>query len=248
MRSWIHSIQRGLGFFTRLPSGHYDPAALGESAAVFPVIGLIIGALASLFIAFATFIHLPPTIGILLGISAAIIITGGLHEDGLADTADALGARGDREKRILILKDSRIGAFGAIALILALLIKLETLSGLPSSWHTMTYFICAHILGRGILPTVMRSAPLMSNEGMAAAAGQPSVTAARTALIISFILVLLLMGPVKSIVAFGAAILTGLLLIRIAYRIFGGYNGDVLGAIEQCVELAVLINLRSFAT
>lgn len=246
MINWFLSLKQGLSFFTRIPCGPIQPIPLSESASLFPVIGLVIGLLASLIILFALAIGLPTNLSILLGLAAAILITGGLHEDGLADTADALGVRGDKDKRIAVLRDSRIGTFGALALIVSISIKWAALSDLASSWQIITYFISAHILGRGILPSIMRSSPLLLKDGQAAAAGIPESHAARIALILSFLLVTILLGPAKGLVAFAAALLAAYLVIKMMVRWFGGYNGDILGATEQLIELAVLINLRSF--
>src|SRR5215469_11496534 len=115
MSRTVQDIATAFQFLTRLPIRglHYDSNALSRSAKFFPLVGLVIGVLGSVLYLWLIR-HLPATIAALLTVTFFVIATGGLHEDGLADVADAFGGGWKREQILDILKDSRIGAFGAV--------------------------------------------------------------------------------------------------------------------------------------
>lgn len=246
MARWGLQIRTVIGFFTRLPIP-MEAMPLSEAAAFFPLAGFVIGALSGLVLYLAFSIYLPPMLCVLLAIGTSILLTGALHEDGLADTADALGARGSLEQRIAILKDSRIGTFGTLALIFSIAFKLAALSDMGNIWRMIASLMAAHILARAVLPGIMRKFPLLSSEGMAARAGMPSSRASRLALGIALLLATLLVGPEQALIGFASAILAAFFMGRVLIHRFGGYNGDILGAVEQIAEIAILINLRSFS-
>lgn len=238
------SLRTCLSFFTILRLGG-ENVPLSALAGYFPLAGLAIGAAAGALACLLLGVGVPSPVAIVIALGASIVFTGGLHEDGLADSADALGIRHDRERRIAVLKDSRIGTYGCLALILNFSLRFFTLQA--QATHGFYTLFCAFALsatmGRAVLPLVMRSLPLLSTEGMAARAGAFSATASRTALGVGLVLCALVAGPFAALIAFVSALIAAYLLARLARHAFGGHNGDILGAIEQCAELAVLINL-----
>jgi adenosylcobinamide-GDP ribazoletransferase len=191
--------------------------------------------------------HLSGLLAALLAVAATGALTGALHEDGWADFADGLGCRGDRLRKLAAMKDSHIGSFGVLALIFATGIKTVALAQLYTPDRVVTALVAAHVLARAVLPLAMRSLPLATAQGLAVGAGRPSARGVYMALgiglVVSFFAIFLPGAIVALIVAVVAAALVG----AIAKRQFGGYTGDVLGAIEQVAEMAVLINLVALA-
>jgi adenosylcobinamide-GDP ribazoletransferase len=261
--SWWRDLFLALTFFTRLPLGFLAPTApeptpgtesvtpqarLGEASRAFPLAGLVVGLAGGLAYWIAVKIGLSGLLAAFLAVAATAALSGALHEDGWADFADGLGARGDRVRKLAAMKDSHIGSFGVLALIFATGVKTVAIAQLYTPDRVATALVAAHVLARAVLPLAMRSLPLATSQGLAVMAGRPSAQGVYVALglglVISFFAVFLPAAIVALIVAIVAAALVG----AIAKRQFGGYTGDVLGAIEQVAEIAVLINLVSLAS
>jgi adenosylcobinamide-GDP ribazoletransferase len=240
-----------------IPAGPAAEAAIAESAAAtapqlelaqaaraFPLVGLIVGIIGGLAYLFAVRIGLSIPLAALLAVAATAAVTGALHEDGWADFADGLGARGDRRRKLAAMKDSHIGSFGVLALLFATAIKVAALISLGAPDRVMAALIAAHALSRAVLPLAMRSLPLATTTGLAVTAGKPKAESVFWSLVLGFAAAFFaefLTAIALIVVAVVAAWLVG----RIAEREFGGYTGDVLGAIEQIAEVAVLLNLVS---
>jgi adenosylcobinamide-GDP ribazoletransferase len=258
--SWWRDLFLALSFFTRLPVGFMAPKSpqpapgtesatpqfrLGEASRAFPLAGLVIGLAGGLAYWIAVKLGLSGLLAALLAVAATAALTGALHEDGWADFADGLGCRGDRVGKLAAMKDSHIGSFGVLALIFATGIKVAALVAIGAPDRVAAALIAAHVLSRSVLPLAMRSLPLATAQGLAVMAGRPSAQSVYVSLglglIISFFAIFLPGAIVALIVAIVAAALVG----AIAKQHFGGYTGDVLGAIEQVAEIAVLINLVS---
>jgi adenosylcobinamide-GDP ribazoletransferase len=179
----------------------------------------------------------------LLAVAATGVITGALHEDGWADVCDALGARGGVERRLEILRDSRLGTYGGLALIFATAIKVAAIANLGAPELVAGALIASHTLARGVLPLVMARMNLARNNGLAVAAGRPSQGAANWSLTLSLVIAIVAVAPIAALVALLAALAATWLIAKLAQKKFGGYTGDVLGAVEQVAEMAILINL-----
>lgn len=145
------------------------------------------------------------------------------------------------------MKDSHIGSFGVLALIFATAIKVVAVATLGAPDRVMTALVAAHVLARAVLPLAMRSLPLASAEGLAVMAGKPSASGVYWSLGLGFAISFFAVFLPAAAVAFVVAVVAAVLIGNIAKRQFGGYTGDVLGAIEQVAEIAVLINLVSLA-
>ncbi|WP_374369114.1 adenosylcobinamide-GDP ribazoletransferase [Dongia sp.] len=242
LAAWQRDFWLCLGFFTRLPVKAVD-GSLSDAVRAFPLAGLIVGLIGALIYYLAILIDLSPLLAALLAVAATGIVTGALHEDGWADVCDALGARGGVEKRLEILRDSRLGSYGGLALIFATAIKVSALAALGAPELVAGALVATHALARGVLPLVMSRMGLARSEGLAAQAGRPSVTAANWSLAIALIIAVIAIAPVAALVALLAALAATWLIAKLAQKKFGGYTGDVLGAVEQVAEMAILINL-----
>ena len=258
--SWWQDLFLVLSFFTRLTVGFLAPKApepspgtesvplqlrLGEAARAFPLAGLVVGLAGGLVYWIAFTIGLSGLLAAFLAVAATAALTGALHEDGWADFADGLGCRGDRIRKLAAMKDSHIGSFGVLALIFATGVKTVALAQLDTPDRVATALVAAHVLSRAVLPLAMRSLPLATSQGLAVMAGRPRVQGVYVALALGFVIAFFAVFLPAAIVAIIVAVVAAALIGAIAKKQFGGYTGDVLGAIEQVAEIAVLINLVS---
>ncbi len=232
------------GFLTRLPAPFRVPDApggLGRALRLAPLVGLVVGVGGALvaWIAIGG-LGLPPLPAALLTVAATVWITGALHEDGLADVADGFGGAFERRRKLAIMRDSRIGTYGVLALILSVGLRAAALAVLAGPEVVTAALIAAHGLSRGLLPSVMLVLVPARDEGLAATAGRPGAPDALIGLGLGLLLAVLAAGVLGlglGVAAVGAAAATGL----IALRQIGGYTGDVLGAVQQAAEIAVLL-------
>jgi adenosylcobinamide-GDP ribazoletransferase len=240
----LHLFFCALQFLTRIPVPPLRNFELGwitRSAKYFPLIGQIVGALsAGVFIAAESLWATP--LPALLAIAAGLLITGAFHEDGLADTADGLGGGQDAAQRLTIMKDSRIGTYGVLALLIALAIKVAVLSSLPVATAAI-FLLAAHGLGRTAAVIAMATLRYAGDPNAAKAKPVPDgVTRPECLLAVAFGAWPLLLMPAPTILP--ALALGGVLAILMALtarRLIGGYTGDVLGAIEQVFEIGFLL-------
>jgi adenosylcobinamide-GDP ribazoletransferase len=231
------------GLLTRLPIG--APAApdgtIAGSSWAFPLVGAGIGALAALAFFIAESLGLSGLPAALLALAAGIALTGALHEDGLADTADGLGGGHSRDDKLAIMRDSRHGTFGILALVLSVALRAAALAEIGDPLHAGLALVAAHAASRGALPPIMRLLPLARPDGLAAAAGRPSSSVAAAGAAIGAVIALAILGPPTGAVALiltaGATALAALL----AWHQIGGYTGDVLGCCQQLGEIIMLL-------
>lgn len=243
MRRTFEEAKAAVGFLTRLPVRFAaEPPPLSDSAWAFPLAGLVPGCLAGLTLWTAMALGLPPLAAGLLALSVAAAITGALHEDGLADCGDAIAAPGDRARRLEIMRDSRIGAHGGLALIVTVGLRATALAALGAAdlWWAAGIALAA---ARAAPVPIMRCLPLARADGLAAYAGQPTALRTLGALMIATAL-LVSIGPM-GLIALGTGAATVFIWALLAKRCFGGYTGDVLGAAEQFAECALLLTLAA---
>jgi adenosylcobinamide-GDP ribazoletransferase len=244
-------------FYSRLPvpalPWEQDPHALPSFprlVRVVPLAGLVIGLLPALALGGALLLDLGPWLAAILSVAAMTLTTGALHEDGLADTADSFGGS-TREKRLEIMRDSRIGSFGASALFLSLALRIGALAALASridGGAVMAAVLIAASVSRtaGLMPLAFL-APAR-RDGLSQAVGQPSREtfwlAAGLAGGIAVVLGALAgLPPLGIALMLALSALSGLAFIRFADRHLGGQTGDVAGAAQQVAEIAALIGL-----
>ncbi len=240
----LHDLKVALTFLTRLPvRGDAAPSLrdLAAAAHLFPLVGALVGALAAFAYWTAILIGLPSLPASIAALVTLVMVTGALHEDGLADTADALGAGEDRERALAIMRDSRIGTYGTIALVLALLARLIALAGLWEPTKVAAVLISVSALSRAALPVVMVVHLPARHDGLAATAGRPPPLRAAVGCALGLLVALAcLPTPQALVAALTLAAVAGLVAWRLARR-FGGYTGDTLGALQQIAEIAFLM-------
>ena len=247
-----------LQFFTRIPvTGRlaqwvgYSPAMLRASAAHFPAVGWVVGAIGALALAGALALW-PPLVAAVLCTVVTVLVTGAFHEDGLADVADGLGGASTRERALEIMKDSRIGAFGAIAVVLAMGLKFALRAALAGqgAFVACAALLAAHVLSRLAPLAVMRASPYVGGEGgkakpMADAVSGPAVFVAVLWSLPAAALLLIACGVANGAAALIAAALVALFMVRLLRRRLGGFTGDGLGATQQLSELAIYLALAA---
>ncbi len=250
LADWWTDFRVGLIFLTRVPLRHDGAIAgdeLSRSTRLYPLVGLAIGAAGGAVFWLAAAIGLPPLLAGLIAVAATMLLTGALHEDGLADTADGLGGGADRAHRLEIMGDSRSGSYGVAALILSIGLRAAALAALAAPATVAGALIAAHAVSRACLPAAMSTLPLAREDGLAADAGQPRGGWAWTALALGALIALPVLGPGIGAAALLAGALAAALVAWLARTRIGGYTGDVLGAMQQAAETAVLLTVVAWS-
>jgi adenosylcobinamide-GDP ribazoletransferase len=238
-----------LSFFSRLPvrppAGSFD---LHRSAAAWPLAGVLLAIGPALLFVLMRAAEFPTLVAALLALAALAVLTGAMHEDGLADAADGLGAAGTREERLDVMRDSRLGAYGGLALIFAIALKAAALASLG---YSPFYGFLALLMAAGLSRTLAIwhwNATLPARaDGMAWAAGRPDSLALAVALGIGAVAALVLL------VAFGLSALLGIVMAIAGVvffsshcrRTIGGHTGDTIGAAQQIAETLILAGLSA---
>jgi adenosylcobinamide-GDP ribazoletransferase len=243
LRSVAADIRIGILFSTRLPLSHSTPiggADVARASWGLPVVGMLIGLFGASVYWIAFHFDVPPLVGAALAIAATLAATGCLHEDGLADTFDGLGGS-DRERKLEIMRDSRIGTYGACALAMSLVLRAGALASLAGPGSVALGLIAAHGGARAMLPLFLRLVPSARPDGLSADAGRPSQTNVVVAALLGFALLLLSLGAARSMVALLLLLVVFGAVRRLCLRQIGGQTGDTAGALEQIGEIAILL-------
>ncbi|HVC50763.1 MAG TPA: adenosylcobinamide-GDP ribazoletransferase [Stellaceae bacterium] len=232
---------------TRLPMGLDPPGeSEGEGAVAaacwaFPLVGAGIGFIAGGVFFAAQAAGLGSAAPALLAVLAGVLITGALHEDGLSDTADGLGGGADRERKLAIMRDSRCGTYGVVALVFGIGLRAAALATIGDPIHAGLALVAAHAASRGFLGPAMRLLAPARADGLGAAAGRPGLVAALVGLLLGALIALGCLGPISGLVALGLAAAAIAVTAALAQRQIGGYTGDVLGAFQQIGEIVMLL-------
>jgi adenosylcobinamide-GDP ribazoletransferase len=243
-RSWWTDFRIALLFLTRLPAGpmaEFRPESLGRALRAGPLVGVVVGALGAVAYGLAQALGLAPILAGLAAVAVTAAVTGALHEDGLGDLADSLAGGANRDDRLAIMRDSRIGTFGALALIFSVALRATALASLGAPALVIAALIAAHSLSRAALPAVMVAGRPARLDGLAAQAGAPAPRHAVIALVLGTVLAVLVAGPLAGLALFCLAALAALSIAWLAQARIGGYTGDVLGAVQQTVEVTILV-------
>ncbi|WP_168792887.1 adenosylcobinamide-GDP ribazoletransferase [Paraburkholderia aromaticivorans] len=237
-----------LGYFTRVPVPRwvgYEPHYLNAAARYFPLVGVLVGGLSAL-VYLAALRVFPAGVAVLLSMAASLLVTGAFHEDGLADCIDAFGGAYTREDVLRIMHDSRIGAFGAIALVIALALKWQTLAALPPM-RAASLMIAAHAASRTCAISYLATLDYVRAEGKAKPVAQRLSAGAFICAAI-FGLPWLLWPNWLAVPdwRFASSVLVVLIVLRVAVgryfvRRIGGYTGDCLGFAQQVFELSIYL-------
>lgn len=233
---------------TRLPVPVDHAAAgarMGAALWAAPLVGVTLGAAAGLVLVAAQVAGLPPLAAGLLAVAAALWLTGALHEDGLADCADGFGGGRTPERRLEIMRDSRLGSYGVAAMVLALGLRAALMAGLETA-GAIAAVAAAGAASRVAMVWALRLMPPARPGGLGAGAGVPPPAAAWAALALALGLAVALAGG-RGVLAVVAALGAGAVVGRLALRRIGGQTGDVLGAMQVTGELAALAVLAARA-
>ena len=246
--SWFEDRTREFGaslaFCTRLPPLHDTPTGssdIGRAAWAFPIAGIVIGVIGALVHGIARRLGLPALLAAALSVVATLLVTGCLHEDGLADTADGFGGGKTRERKLEIMRDSRIGTYGVCALVLSLLLRVGALASFPNAHLAVWVLIAAHGGARATMPALMFLLPPARSDGLSFSAGAPSVQSVGVAALIGFVILAICLHPVRGVVTMIYLAIVVALIAWLSSRQIGGQTGDVCGALEQVSEIVILL-------
>jgi adenosylcobinamide-GDP ribazoletransferase len=247
-RQQVNSFLGAVVFLTRIPVGrlyNFQRTNLSRSVIYFPLVGALIGSAGGITLA-AAHLFFPASIAVLLCMAATTAMTGGLHEDGLADAADGLLGGRDAAHRLEIMKDSRLGTFGALALWFSLTAKFLLLNTLLVHGAALVCaaLVVANTLGRGACVALLYFYPYARVEESKAKPFCDAITRGQLlpALALPTALAFALIGPASAACTLGAIAVTGLAGVYFKGKI-GGVTGDCLGAANQLAELASYFGL-----
>lgn len=241
----LHDLAAAFALLSRLPvPGHRGRGGAGCWA--WPVAGGVLGGLAGAVGAVALWAGAGPAVAAGLALAAGALLTGALHEDGLADTADGLWGGQTRARRLEIMRDSRVGSYGVLALVLVTGLRWAALAGLAAQggWVLLAGLVTAGAVSRAAMAAVMAALANARGEGLAASVGRPSVAGAGVACLVALGLAVVLAGWAGLAMALGAAV-AAVAVARVAQARIGGQTGDVLGATQQVAEAVALIVLSA---
>ncbi len=247
LRRELAAWRAALMFFTRWPvrsNTPWDPRSLEHAVAWFPLVGALVGILAALVWWLAVVVlNLPPLIGSGLSLAATVLFTGAFHEDGWSDMCDGFGGAHTKERTLEIMKDSRVGAFGVVGLVLMLGLKWIAVASLPLD-RVMVALVVMHMASRGASCLLMLGLRYAAEEGKAKPlATNPGRGRLSWAIFTGFAPLLLLPGgPVVALTVFAAT----LFMRAIVKKRLDGYTGDCLGATQQFAELAGYLALLAW--
>jgi adenosylcobinamide-GDP ribazoletransferase len=244
LMSILADIRIALSLSTILPVGPAKQIENGEVARAswaLPVAGLLVGLAGAVIYAIAHRVGLHAEAAAVLALAATILVTGALHEDGLADTLDGLGGGKSREQKLEIMRDSRIGTYGACALILSIILRWSALAAIAEPMAVTAALLVAHAAARAALPAFMSLVRPARSDGLSAGAGQPPAQSAIIAAGLGILCLGVGFGPGRAIMAVILLSVSALIWGFIATRQIGGQTGDILGALEQAGEIVVLL-------
>ncbi|WP_372884195.1 adenosylcobinamide-GDP ribazoletransferase [Shimia sp.] len=234
-------IATALALLSRLPlRARFERGA--DAAWAYPLAGPVLALIAALPTALLLSVGLPAPLAALVWLALHVVLTGAMHEDGLADSADGLWGGWEPARRLEIMKDSRIGSYGVIALCLSLAARWAALGLLLAEPGWLWGLVAVGALSRATMPALMAALPHARASGLSRAQGRPSRTTALVAAAIALALALLCSGAAAAALAAVAA-LVALACAGIARAKIGGQTGDILGATQQVAEIALLFTL-----
>lgn len=235
-------LAAALMLLTRLPSwpiNHHDADITARAVWAYPLVGGVVGAIGGAIYLAASWVGLPPTVCALVALTATALATGCFHEDGLADFCDGVGGGRTRERKLEIMRDSRIGTYGGAALILSFGLRAGSLAALDPRW-VLAVWAVSGALARAAALLLLALLPPARVDGLAQTAAAPpaiSLTAGFSMAGLAALAALALPG----LWLIAAALTGGIVVLLLSRRHLGGYTGDALGAAAQAAEIACLV-------
>ena len=250
MRDEVAKLLLAIQFLTRLPvpaGFSYTEERMSGSTGYYPLVGILTGGICSA-IYWASSLIFPQSVSVIFAVAIGLLVTGAFHEDGLADTFDGIGGGHSREGALEIMKDSRLGTYGTLALIIALAVKIMALIALPPQ-ILLFALPTAHGLSRLSSVIVIATSRYVRAEGT----GKPVATGASlaslaTACLTGSAIVLVWAGLQPHLILFGGLVglCTGHALMRAFFEFkLKGYTGDTLGAVQQASEIGFYLGILS---
>ncbi len=240
-------LAAAIGFFTRLPVARlmpHDPRIdMAHAVWAFPVAGALAGLLGAGAYAIAAWAGLPPVLSACWSVAATLLLTGALHEDGLADMADGFGGGRDASRKLEIMRDSRIGSYGALALLLSSLVRIAALAELAVPARVCAALVASGALSRAAIVLVLLLLPPARRDGLASMLHPLPRAPAIVALGLALALALVLLPVTMVLPAAACALVAAVAVAWLARRQVGGHTGDVLGACAVLADCAVLSSL-----
>ena len=240
-------IAVSLVFLTRLPVSISDETFRARPLVVamraFPVAGAIVGAIGGLTFMGASELGLTAFVAAALALAVMALSTGAFHEDALADVADGFGGGKTPEEKLAIMRDSRIGTYGTVALLLTLMMKVGLISALGvagGTWLVLAVLVASGAVSRAFVVAMQHLLPPARADGLGQTAGRPREATVIQAFVAALIILFLTVNPVTALPALLAGLAGGAILGAIGDRQIDGYTGDLLGACQQMSELAFL--------
>jgi len=257
----VNDLFVALRFYSRLPlpalareEAPFAVPSLKRIAYAIPLAGAVIGFVGGACLLLATLLGLPSLLSAILAVSALVLVTGAFHEDGLADTADGFGGGRDRDSKLLIMRDSRIGSYGGAALCLSLLLRVGALDGLlhaAGAGVTFIVLVAASAASRAAGIVLLQVLPPARADGAAASAGRAGTDATTVCALVAALVVAVLLVPSLGVGATFAGLIAPALAVFVMARLslaqIGGQTGDVAGATQQVAEIAFLLAVLLFA-
>ncbi|CAK0754775.1 Adenosylcobinamide-GDP ribazoletransferase [uncultured Gammaproteobacteria bacterium] len=241
--TWWHPPLAALLFLTRLPLPLPATLTITWTSAMmvwFPLVGAGIGLGGGVVFAIGLWLGLPCPLAATVTLAAMLLLTGGLHEDGLADLADGLGGGGTRERKLEIMRDSRIGSYGALALIIALLTRYQSLTALADPLRVTAVLVVSGAVSRAAMVVLAGWLPPARSDGLGRSHGQASGTVVLAAVAFASVIGEVILGSTMVVPAL-VCTLAVLILGLIARCHLGGQTGDVLGAGQQIGEVVFML-------
>ena len=247
VKNWSEDFGLAVALLTRIPVPQppdVTPDRMARAQRAFPLVGAIVGLATGLVDRCLLAIGIPELAAAAVALGAGALLTGALHEDGLADVGDGFGGGRDREKKLAIMRDSRIGTDGVLALLVSFVAKCSALASLPFG-EIIPALIVAHALARAAIPVVTANMPFAREDGLGRSAGRPEPASAVIAAVIAVVVALLCLPFGIALLAVLVTAAVAAAMAMLAWRQIGGVTGDVFGAIEQTAETAVLLILAA---
>ncbi|CCG08178.1 adenosylcobinamide-GDP ribazoletransferase [Pararhodospirillum photometricum] len=236
-----------VSFLTRLPPAlKAERPALAACVWAFPVAGALVGLIGGVVLAGSHALGAPPLVAGFLALGAMVLASGALHEDGLSDTADGLGGGRDREHALTIMRDSRIGAYGAATLIVALGLRAAALAALAATPVALLAPVVGGAIGRAGGALMLGLLGPARPDGLGAGAGTPDRRVLGAGLALTVLLALVTLPVLPAVAALALAVLPVLAVARLAQRKVGGHTGDIIGAGALGAEITALVVLAAW--
>lgn len=244
---WIADLALAVVFLTRLPlrlSGPPAGDAHARAMGWFPLVGAGVGLFGGAVYGLAALAHLPPLPAALLALGTMVWLTGALHEDGAADVADGFGGGRDKARKLEIMRDSRVGSYGVLAIVFSVAVRASAVAALAEPRLVVPALLASGALSRGGMAVIARFMAPARADGLAARQGRPSPGTVALSLALALaVAVAALKG--LALTAILAAFLAVAAVAWQARRQIGGHTGDVFGAAQQVAEAAVLLTLAA---